>query len=407
VSAFRSEVIIVDAVRSARGRGSDKGSLKGMLPTHLLSQTLNALVKRNNAQDQLAQVSDVLIGCVTQTGVQGSNLAKLAVIEAGWPDQIPAATINRFCTSSLSALGYGALQVQACESLGVAGGVEMMSRVPMASDQGLLTHDLQWTQRHGLVNIGLAADAVASLENFSREALDQYALASQQRAATAQQEARGKSLIAVEDEAGRALLQTDETPRPGTTAQSLAALEPAFARFGEKSGQSAFLKEELSLPALHYSHTAGNSPATADGASAVLLGSAALVKKAGLSARAKLLAVAEVSEGRTIALTGAVEASRQVLACAGLRADEIDLFEVNESFAALMLHYMGHLGVPHEKLNVNGGAIALGHAMGSTGTALVSTALDELERSGGRYALIAACGATGLASAVIIERLSA
>jgi acetyl-CoA C-acetyltransferase len=403
MSGLGQELVIVDAIRTARGRGSDKGSLKSLMPVSLLGQTLGALASRNRLHEHWSQVSDVLIGCVTQTGAQGANVAKLALIEAGWPDAIPAATINRYCTSSLSALGYAALRCAAEDRVCVAGGVEMMSSVPMASDQGLLTHDLNWTTQHGLVNIGLAADAVASMEGFDRAAVDEYALRSQQLAS--QHGKHMPSRISVRDETGHILLDDDETPRPGTTRESLAALEPAFARYGQKTGQAAFLSEKLGLRSIAHVHTAGNSPATADGASAVLLATRGAAARLGMRARAKLLSCCEVATDRLIALTGAVEASRRALNSAGLRPEQIDLFEINESFAALMLHYVKHLGIPLDKLNVNGGAIALGHAMGSTGTALVSNALDELERRQARYALVSACGATGLATAVLIERM--
>lgn len=403
MSGFGQEVVIIDAVRTARGRGSDKGSLKSLQPAYLLGQTLGAVAQRNGLHAHWSELADVLIGCVTQTGARGSNIAKLAVIEVGWPDAIPAASINRYCTSSLSAMGYVAMRCAVDDRLGVAGGVEMMSTVPMASDQGLLTHDLAWTTRHGLVNIGLAADAVASIEGFDRLALDEYALRSQQLAS---QTGRSQpSRLAVVDASGQKLLDADETPRPASTLASLSALEPAFARFGEKSGQTAVLRERLGLSSIAHVHTAGNSPATADGASAALLASKSAASRLGLKARGRILACCEVATDRLIALTGAVEASRRVLQSAGLKPEQIDLYEVNESFSALMLHYIKHLDIPLDKLNVNGGAIALGHAMGSTGTALVSTALDELEQRHGRYALVSACGATGLATAVLIERL--
>ena len=255
--------------------------------------------------------------------------------------------------------------------------------------------------------IGLAADTVATLEGFDRAACDAYAAASQQRACDARAQGWFRSLVPVTGADGTVLLEHDETPRDATTAASLALLPPAFARLGEKTGIDRMLCERYALPAIDHVQHAGNSPAMADGASAVLLASAGALRRHGLRARARILACADVSADRTLALTGAVPATQRVLARAGLSVADIDLFEINESFAALMLHAMRHLGVPHDTLNVNGGAIALGHAMGSTGSALLGTALDELERRDARRAVIAICGAAGVAAAMVIERCDA
>jgi len=281
----------------------------------------------------------------------------------------------------------------------------MMSRVPMAADKGPLTHDADFGRRQALLPIGISADAIATMEGFSRGECDAYAAQSQQRATAARAEGRFASLVPVRDDAGGILLSADETIRPATTRDSLAGMIPAFAEMGEKYGFDAAAKLKFGLAHVVHVHHAGNSPATADGASLVLVGSDAAVKRAGLKPRARILAVADVSTDRTLALTAAVDATRRALDRAGLTAKDIDLFEVNESFAALMLHYMKHLGIGADRLNVNGGAIALGHAMGSTGGALVGTALDELERRGAERACIAVCGAAGVAVATIIERV--
>lgn len=400
-----SHALIVDAVRSPRGRGNAKGSLHGVDATRLLAQSLRALVARQ--QIDTAQVGELVVGCVTQTGEQGSNIGKLAAMEAGWSDAVPALTINRYCASGLSAVLLAAHEALAQDGLAVGGGVEMMSRVPMASDQGPLTHDFALQKRLTLVPIGLAADAVATMEGFDRAACDAYALASQQRAAAALQNGHFRSVVPVRavDGSDTVALQQDETPRATTTAETLAGLAPAFAEMGAKYGVDALLCERYGLPAVDHVHHAGNSPAPADGASAVLVASPGAVQRLELRPRGRILGSASVSVDRTLALTGAVDATHLALRRAGLGVQDIDLFEVNESFAALMLHYRKHLGVEHDRLNVNGGAIALGHAMGSTGSALVGMALDELERRQLRRAVVAICGAAGLAVAVVLERV--
>ncbi len=398
-----TQALIIEALRSPRGRGNDKGALRGMRPLELLAGQLHALTDRTGVDS--AAIEDVLIGCVSQTGEQGANIAKMAVLQARWSDAVPAISINRYCASGLSAVQMAAQQALAADGLAVGGGVEMMSRVPMASDQGPLTHDRQLQQERQLVSIGLAADTVASLEGFSRQQCDDYALASQQRALAAREGGYFRSVVPVMGADGAVLLERDETPRPQTSAQSLAQLEPAFAALGAKHGINDLLCQRYGLNAITHVQHAGNSPAMADGAAAVLLASPAAAKRLGLHARGRILACADASVDRTLALTGAIDASNKALARAGLSVADIDLFEVNESFAALMLHYMRHLQVPHEKLNVNGGAIALGHAMGATGAMLVGTALDELERRGQQRALVALCGAAGLAVAMVIERL--
>ncbi len=398
-----SHALIVEALRSPRGRGNDKGALRNIKPVDLLAQQLQALATQTKLETAL--VNDTFIGCVTQTAEQGANIAKLALIKAGWDDCVPGMSINRYCASGLSAVHMAAQQAIAYDSLAVAGGVEMMSRVAMASDKGPLTHDFEFQQQTGLIPIGIAADVIATQEGFSRHQCDDYALASQQRAVAARQHGSAHSMVAVQDETGAVLLAQDETPRANTSLESLAAIQPAFATRAEKYGIDKRMCERYGLTHIDYMHHAGNSPAMADGASAVLVASAGAAARSGLKARAKILATATVSVDRTLALTGAVQATQEALVRARLKIEDIDLFEVNESFAALMLHYMKHLQVPHDKLNVNGGAIALGHAMGSTGSALVGTVLDELERADKRRDVVSLCGAAGLAVAMVIERI--
>ena len=395
--------LIIEALRSPRGRGNDKGALRQVKPVDLLAQQLTALAKRTGLNT--AQVSDTLIGCVTQTADQGANIAKLSLVRAGWHDSVPGLSINRYCASGLSAVHLAAQQAMDNDSLAVGGGVEMMSRVPMASDQGPLTHDFEFQQQTTLVPIGISADTIATQEGFSREQCDAYAVASQQRAIYALEQGRFRSVVPVVDAQGMSLLEQDETPRAQTTLVSLAGLKPAFAAMAEKYGIDRLMCERYGLDRIDHVQHAGNSPAMADGASVVLLASPGAAARLGLKPRARILATATMSVDHTLALTGAVQATQKALTKAGLHIEDIDLFEVNESFASLMLHYMKHLDVPHSKLNVNGGAIALGHAMGSTGSALVGMALDELEARQARLAVISLCGAAGLAVAMVVERV--
>lgn len=398
-----NHALIIDALRTPRGRGNDKGALRSLKPVDLLAQQLAALASQTGIDT--AQVSDAFIGCVTQTAEQGANIAKLALVKAGWSDSVPGLSINRYCASGLSAVHLAAQEALASDGLAVGGGVEMMSRVPMASDKGPLTHDFEFQQQTTLVPIGISADTIATQEGFDRAQCDAYALASQQRAVSAVQQGRFRSVTPVHDESGAVLLAQDETPRAQTTLEGLGQLTPAFAAMAEKYGIDPLMCQRYGLDHIDHVQHAGNSPAMADGASAVLVASPAAAQRLGLKARARILATATVSVDRTLALTGAVQATEKALAQAGLTVADIDLFEVNESFAALMLHYMKHLQVPHDKLNVNGGAIALGHAMGSTGSALVGMALDELERRDQRLAVVSLCGAAGLAVAMVIERI--
>lgn len=400
-----TQAFIIDAVRSPRGRGNDKGALKDIQPVDLLAQQLQALQARTGIDT--AQVCDGLFGCVSQVAEQGANIGKLALVRAGWSDAVSGLSLNRYCASGLTAVQLAAAQALANDGLAVAGGIEMMSRVPMASDKGPLTHDVEFQRQTALVPIGIAADTIATIEGFSRQQCDAYALASQQRAEAAREAGHFRSVVAAKNAAGDTVLAQDETPRAGTSLESLSALAPAFAELGQKYGIDALMCRQYGLAAIEHVQHAGNSPTMADGAAAVLLASPACVQRLGLTPRARILASADASGDHVLALTAAVDATQKALQRAGLTVDDIDVFEVNESFAALMLHYMKHLNVPHEKLNVNGGAIALGHAMGSTGSALVGMALDELERRQLRRAVVAICGAAGVAVAMVVERVGA
>ena len=400
-------VYIAQAVRTPRGKGNDKGSLRGIKPALLLAQTLSSLSSRTGLDT--SQVSDAVFGCVTQTGDQGASVGTLALPLAGWDDAVGAVTINRYCASGLSAVNFAALQASHGDTLAVGGGVEMMSRVPMGSDQGALTHDLALQTMAHLVPIGIAADAIATQRGYTREQLDDYAVSSQQRAAAAAARGLPHSMVPVTDDDGQLLLNRDENIRAGTTRASLAALAPSFAAWGAKGGDAGWdaqLCRRYELAAVTHSHHAGNSPAMADGAAAVLLGSAAALTRANLPARARILGMADTGSDRTLALTGTVRAAQLAIARAQLQPADIDLFEINEGFAAMALHFMEDMKVDHARVNVNGGAIAIGHAMGCTGAALVSVLLDELDRRGLRYGCISICGAAGVASALVIERLS-
>ena len=397
---------IADAVRTPRGKGNDKGSLKSVKPAVLLSQALRALAQRTGVDT--GRVNDAVFGCVTQTADQGASVGTLALPLAGWADTVSAVTINRYCASGLSATNFAAMQALLGDTLAVGGGVEMMSRVPMGSDQGPLTHDPELQGLAHIVPIGIAADAIATQRGYTREMLDTYAAQSQQRAAAAAACGPAPSMVPVRGADGQILLDRDENIRPATTAQTLATMQPAFAAWGAKGGDAGFdaqLCRRYQMTAIDHVHHAGNSPAMADAAAAVLVGSERALQAAGLQPRARILGMADTGSDRTLALTGTVDAARLALARAGKTAQDMDLFEINEGFAAMALHFMQDMQVGHDRVNVNGGAIAIGHAMGCTGAALVSVLLDELARREARLGCIAICGAAGVASAMVIERL--
>ncbi|MEO6623371.1 MAG: acetyl-CoA C-acyltransferase [Burkholderiaceae bacterium] len=396
---------IAEALRTPRGRGNDKGSIKGVKPALLLAQVLRGLAQRTALDTR--EVNDAIFGCVTQTADQGASVGTLALPLAGWSDTVCAVTINRYCASGLSATNFAALQALHGDTMALGGGVEMMSRVPMGSDQGPLTHDAQLQLLAQLPPIGIAADAIATQRGYSRDMVDSYAATSQQRAAAAAARGLPRSMLPVTDEGGATLLERDENIRPTTTAQSLAAMQPAFAQWGAKGGDAgwdALLCKRYGLAAINHVHHAGNAPAMADAAAAVLVGSHAALQRNGLTPRARILGFADTGSDRTLALTGTVDAARLALSRAGLSIKDIDLFEINEGFAAMALHFMEEMQVDHARVNVYGGAIAIGHAMGCTGAALVSVLMDELERRELRTGCISICGAAGVASAMVIER---
>ena len=406
---------ILDAVRTPRGRGKmGKGALSSIHPQELLAQTLNQLAKRTGIEKR--DVDDVVAGCVTQANEQGANLARNAVLAADWPTEVTGVTLNRFCGSGLQAVNFAAMGVMSdMQRLVVAGGVESMSRVPLGTDgAGLDGNNVHLRKTHFQVPQGISADLIASLEGFAREDVDLFALESQRRAGQAQQEGRfAKSLFPVYDpETGAVVLERDEYPRPSTTMEGLAQLDPAFAALGAMPfGFNGETPDQLALERypqvvrINHVHTAGNSSGIVDGAAAVLLASEEYVKTHGLKPRARILAMATAGSEPIIMLTAPTPASQKALRLAGMTAREIDLWEINEAFATIPLQVMRKLELDHAAVNVNGGAIALGHPLGATGAMLLGTALDELERRDLNTALITLCIGGGQGIATIIERV--
>jgi acetyl-CoA C-acetyltransferase len=397
---------IYDHVRTPRGKGRATGALHEVAPVELAAQVLRALRARNAlAADG---VDDVILGVVTPAGEQGCNIARTAALAAGYDQSVPGIQINRFCSSGLDAVNLAAAQIMAGQAgLIVAGGVESMSRVPMSSDGGAWYSDPRLVYQNFLAPQGIGADLIATLKGFSRDMLDEYALASQSRAARAWDEGRfQRAIVPVKDELGLVLLERDEHPRADTTLQSLGGLKPAFTRLGEQGGYDAVaLQRYPEVFKIKHDHTAGNSSGIVDGAAGVLIGNAETGQRLGLKPRARIRAFAAAGSDPTIQLTGPVPATQKVLKNAGMTLADIDLFELNEAFASVVLWYMDELRIPHERINVNGGAIAMGRPLGATGAMLLGTVLDELERSGKTTALVTLCVGLGMGTATIIERL--
>ena len=397
--------MIFDAVRTPRGKGKKDGSLHEVKPVALLAGLLTQLQKRL-AFDP-AQLDDVVMGVVSPVGEQGSVIAKTAALKAGWDCRVAGMQINRFCASGLEAVNLAAQKVASgWEDMVVAGGVESMSRVPIGSDGGAWAQDPETNAATGFVPQGIGADLIATLAGWDREAVDRFALTSQQRAAEAQAEGRfDRSVIAVQDAIGLTVLERDEFIKPRTTLEGLGALKPAFVDLGAMGFDAVALARYPQVERIRHVHTAGNSSGIVDGAAAVLIGSEAKGREMGLTPRGRVVATALSGADPTIMLTGPMPATRKVLAKAGLTIADIDLFEVNEAFAAVPMRFMLEMGVPHEKVNVNGGAIALGHPLGATGAMLVGTLLDELERRQLKRGLVTLCVGGGMGIATIIERV--
>ncbi len=400
-----THAMIFDAVRTPRGKGKKDGSLHEVKPIDLLAGLLVKLQKRLDFDP--AALDDVVMGVVSPIGEQGSVIAKTAALKAGWDVRVAGMQINRFCASGLEAVNLAAQKVASgWEDLVVAGGVESMSRVPIGSDGGAWAQDPATSIATGFVPQGIGADLIATLAGWGREEVDRYALASQQRAAAAQDQGRfDRSVIAVSDDIGLTVLERDEFIKPRTTLAGLAQLKPAFAELGALGFDAVALARYPHVKRIAHVHTAGNASGIVDGAAAVLIGSEAKGRELGLAPRGRIVATALSGADPTIMLTGPMPATRKALAKAGLTIDDIDLFEVNEAFAAVPMRFMKEMGVPHEKVNVNGGAIALGHPLGATGAMLLGTLLDELERQKLRCGLVTLCVGGGMGIATIIERV--
>ncbi len=409
------EAWIIDAVRTPRGRGKkDKGALSGVHPQELLAQTLNHLAERCGVEKR--DVEDVVVGCVSQAEEQGANIARNSVLAAGWPQEVTGVTLNRFCGSGCQAVNFAAAGVMSGQQeVAVGGGVESMSRVPMGADRaGLDGNNLHLRGKLFQVPQGISADLIATLEGFSRDDVDRFALESQRRAVHAQKQGyfdRGL-FPARHPETGEAVLERDEHPRAGTTLEALSELDPVFARLGASpAGQNGRTIDQVALERypeaaeIHHVHTAGNSSGIVDGAAAVLVASNDYAGAHGLTPRARVRAMATAGAEPLIMLTAPTPASQKALAKAGMEAGDIDLWEINEAFATVPLETMRNLGLDHELVNVNGGAIALGHPLGATGAMLLGTLLDELERRDLATGLVTLCIGGGMGIATIIERV--
>ena len=401
-----AEAFIYDTVRTPRGKGKKDGSLHGVKAVTLLIQILEAMRERNDLDT--SYVEDILMGCVTQIGEQSGDVAKTAAIAAGYSDQVAGVTLNRFCGSGLESVNQASAYVMSgLVDLMVAGGVESMSRNPMGSDGFGLLGDPEMTTHHRIIPQGISADLIATLDGLGRSEVDAFAVESHKRAAQAQAEGRfNKSIIPVRDVNGKVLLDRDETVRPTTNLEALAGLRPSFQMMGEKSGFDAVaIQRYPEVEYIDHVHHAGNSSGIVDGASAVLIGNKDIGQKLGLKARAKIKSFAVVGTEPTIMLVGPAPATRKALKKAKMEVGDIDLFEVNEAFAIVPMHFMNDLKVPHDKVNVNGGAIALGHPLGATGAMLLGTVIDELERQDKATGLVTLCIGGGMGIATIVERV--
>lgn len=399
------EAYIYDAIRTTRGKGNKKGALNTVTPTHLVTQLLKDLREKHDFDPNL--VEDIILGCVTQIMDQGANIAKTAAQQSGYGDHLCGVSLNRFCGSGLEAINQASAYIRSGFSqLMIAGGVESMSRVSMGSDGGALMMDPSVAIPGHTVPQGISADLIASKYGFSRHDVDAFAVESQRRASIAEAEGRFTSRMNVRDVNGITMLATDENIRANTTMETLAGLQPSFAMMGQMAGFDAVAIDKYPEVAfIDHVHHAGNSSAIVDGAALALIGNAAVGKTMGLKARAKIIAAAVYGTDPTIMLTGPAPASEKALKQAGMNVGDIDLFEVNEAFAAVPMLFMHKLNVPFDKVNVNGGAIALGHPLGATGCMLMGTLIDELERQNKSTGLVTLCIGGGMGIATIIERV--
>jgi acetyl-CoA C-acetyltransferase len=400
-----TEAFVFDAIRTPRGKGKKDGSLYEVKPVDLLGGLLGDLQRRNGFDT--ACVDDIVMGVVSPVGDQGAVLPKVAALKAGWDFQCAGVQINRFCASGLEAVNLAAQKVRSgWEDLVVAGGVESMSRVPIGADGGAWAMDPATNAQTAFVPQGVGADLIATLGGFSRSDVDRFAMVSQQRAAHAQASGYfANSVMPVKDGLGQTILAHDEFIKPHTTLEGLAKLKPSFAQMGGMGFDHIALTRYPQVERIDHVHHAGNASGIVDGAAAVLIGSEAAAKAHGLRPRARIVATALSGADPTIMLTGPMPATRKALSKAGLSINDIDLFEVNEAFAAVVMRFMQELHVPHEKVNVNGGAIAMGHPLGATGAMILGTLVDELERRQLRYGLATLCVGAGMGIATIVERI--
>ena len=400
-----AEALVFDAIRTPRGRGKSSGALHEVKPISLLTGVLKELQKRHDLDT--AQVDDVVMGCVTPVGEQGSCIAKTAALAAGWDYKAAGVQLNRFCASGLEAVNMAAQKVRSgWEDLVVAGGVESMSRVPLGTDRGPWACDPETAFDTAFIPQGISADLIATLEGFTREQVDAYALRSQQRAGAAREAGRFKrSVVPVEDGIGDVILDHDEFIRPQTTMEGLASLKPSFDKMGEMGYDAVAIQRYPQVERITHVHTPGNSSGIVDGAAAVLIGTEEKGKQLGLAPRARIVSVALSGADPTIMLTGPMPAARKALEKAKMKIGQIDLFEINEAFAVVPMKFMKEMGVDAEIVNVNGGAIAMGHPLGATGAMILGTLIDELERRKLRYGLATLCVGGGMGIATIVERL--
>lgn len=396
---------IFDALRTPRSKGKADGTLHEVKPVNLVTGLLTEMQRRHDLDT--SRVDDLLMGCVGPVMEQGAVLPKIALQKAGWDESVPGAQLNRFCASGLDTVNLAAAKVASgWDDLVAAGGFESMSRVPMGADGGPFAEDPETAIATGFVPQGIGADLIATLEGFSREDVDAFAVRSQQRAAAARDAGWfDRSVVPVRDENGLVILQRDDFIKPGTTMEGLAKLKPSFEMHGQLGFDAIALAKYTEVDAIRHVHTPGNSSGIVDGASLVLIGSERAGRDLGLKPRGRIVATALTATDPTIMLIGPGPASRKALAKAGLKASDMDLVEINEAFASVALRLQRELEVPDDKLNVVGGAIAMGHPLGATGGCLVSTVLDELERRGGRYALITMCVGGGMGIATIVEKV--
>ena len=400
-----ADAYIYDAVRTPRGRGKSDGALHEITALSLATQVLEQLRDRNGLDT--SRVDDVVLGCVSPTGEQGSDIARTAVLNADWAETTAGVQINRFCASGLEACNMAAAKVMTGEAdMAVGGGVESMSRVPMGSDSGAWPIDPSSAFKTYFAPQGIGADLIATLHGFSRDDVDGYAVESQRRAARAWEEKRfDRSVIAVKDQLGLPILATDEHMRPSTTMQSLGSLNPAFTTVGEMAFDAVVTQRYPQVERVNHVHHAGNSSGIVDGAAGVLFGTKEMGEAMGLKPRARVKGMASIGSEPSIMLTGPSYVTEKLLKKLGMEVGDIDLYELNEAFAAVVLRMMQALDIPHDKMNVNGGAIAMGHPLGATGAMILGTVLDELERSDKETALVTLCVGAGMGTATVIERV--